>query len=82
MSWLDGLRDRLHWLFRSTDAEDSLDSELQSRGSRTWAVISPMRPADFAGVRDSRSRSWPRSRSGSGPTPRCSAWWTESPCVP
>ena len=29
MSWLDGLRDRLHWLFRSTDAEERLDSELQ-----------------------------------------------------
>ena len=29
MSWLDGLRDRLHWLFRSKDAEERLDSELQ-----------------------------------------------------
>src|SRR5262245_7485144 len=29
MSWLDGLRDRLHWLFRSRDAEARLDSELQ-----------------------------------------------------
>jgi putative ABC transport system permease protein len=29
MSWLDGLRDRLHWLFRSKDAEDRLDSELE-----------------------------------------------------
>ena len=29
MSWLDGLRDRLHWLFRSHDAEERLDSELQ-----------------------------------------------------
>jgi putative ABC transport system permease protein len=28
MSWLDGLRDRLHWLFRSKDAEERLDSEL------------------------------------------------------
>jgi len=29
MSWLDGLRDRLHWLFQSNDAEDRLDSELR-----------------------------------------------------
>ncbi|HKP28315.1 MAG TPA: ABC transporter permease [Gemmatimonadales bacterium] len=29
MSWLDGLRDRLYWLFRSKDAEERLDSELQ-----------------------------------------------------
>ena len=29
MSWLDGLRDRLHWLLRSHDAEERLDSELR-----------------------------------------------------
>ena len=29
MSWLDGFRDRLHWLFRSRDAEERLDSELE-----------------------------------------------------
>ena len=29
MSWLDGLRDRLHWLFRSSDSEERLDSEIR-----------------------------------------------------
>ena len=50
MSWLDGLRDRLHWLFRSTDAEDRLDSELQFHLEMETErlIASGLSPADAA----------------------------------